>query len=258
MIPESILRHIQGRAYTSDSIGKSGSEVRIYDDSVLKIVKYDSKNDEKVRMMRWMSGRLRSPEVICWDSDGEHQYLLMSRVTGEMCCTRRFLEQPKELVRLLAEAVRQLWDTDISDCPVTRNADTELKEARFRVENGLVDIDNVEPSTFGEGGFKDPADLLTWLERNKPSFEPALSHGDLCLPNILIDGGKIGYIDIGDAGIGDKWRDLALLSRSLRHNTDGTYGMVYPGYYDDMLFDELGIAPDREKLRYYTLLDELF
>ncbi|MBQ3918115.1 MAG: phosphotransferase, partial [Oscillospiraceae bacterium] len=120
------------------------------------------------------------------------------------------------------------------------------------------DIDNTEPSTFGEGGFKDPADLLTWLEKNKPSFEPALSHGDLCLPNILIDGGKIGYIDIGDAGIGDKWRDLVLLSRSLRHNTDGTYGKVYPGYYDDMLFDELGIAPDREKLRYYTLLDELF
>ena len=65
-----------------------------------------------------------------------------------------------------------------------------------------------------------------------------------------------GFIDLGDSGVADKWRDLALCFRSLRHNTDGTYGHVVPGLRAEKLFDHLGIAPDWDKLRYYILLDE--
>ena len=68
-----------------------------------------------------------------------------------------------------------------------------------------------------------------------------------------------GFIDLGDCGIGDKWRDIALLYRSLKHNFDGTYGgKDYPDFHPDRLFDAMGIEPDREKLDYYILLDELF
>ena len=110
----------------------------------------------------------------------------------------------------------------------------------------------------GEG--RDPEELLGWLEDHRPSFEPVLSHGDFCLPNIFLhDGGISGFIDLGDAGIGDKWRDVALCCRSLKHNFDGSYGgKVYPDFDPNLLFDALGIEPDREKMRYYTLLDELF
>lgn len=117
-----------------------------------------------------------------------------------------------------------------------------------------------EPTTFGEGGFKNPEELLHWLEAHKPDFEPVLSHGDFCLPNIFVDGGRItGFIDLGDTGVGDKWRDIALGLRSLRHNLDGTFGgKVYPNINPELLFDELGIEPDWEKIKWYILLDELF
>jgi kanamycin kinase/aminoglycoside 3'-phosphotransferase-3 len=87
-----------------------------------------------------------------------------------------------------------------------------------------------------------------------------LSHGDFCLSNVLIENGKLsGFIDLGETGVGDKWRDIALLYRSLRHNSGGYYGgKVYPDFNPDMLFDTLGIEPDHNKLRFYTLLDELF
>ncbi|MCR5104862.1 MAG: hypothetical protein K6B68_10480 [Eubacterium sp.] len=49
-----------------------------------------------------------------------------------------------------------------------------------------------------------------------------------------------------------------MLYRSLRHNFDGTYGKVYPGLDPDSFFEELEIEPDREKIDYYILLDELF
>lgn len=50
--------------------------------------------------------------------------------------------------------------------------DAELQEAKYRVDNNLVDLDHVAPATFGEGGFKEPKELLHWLEENRPDFDP--------------------------------------------------------------------------------------
>ena len=259
-LPESIRELTAGKPYRSEDIGISGSRVLVYDDSVLNIERYRKENEETVRMMRWLEGKLPVPRVIRFEQDAEYQYLLMSRVSGCMSCDRYYLEHPRELLELLAEALRMFWRTDIFGCPRSRDLDTELKEARERVAGGLVRADNMEPGTLGEGGFRDPEELLRWLENNRPDQDPVLSHGDFCLPNILIDQGRIsGFIDLGNTGVADRWRDIALCYRSLKHNFDGTYGgKVYPDFSPEALFDALGIEPDREKLRYYVLLDELF
>ena len=73
-----------------------------------------------------------------------------------------------------------------------------------------------------------------------------------------MEGREYTIDDMGNCGIADKWEDIAMLYRSLRHNFDGTYGKVYPGLDPDSFFEELGIEPDREKIDYYILLDELF
>lgn len=260
MIPETIQRMIAGKEYSTDAIGLSDAQVTVFDDCVLKIAPYRKKNDETVAVMRWLADKLPVPAVLCYERDETHQYLLMSRTPGRMACDACYMERPAELTARLAEAIRMLWSVDVSDCPRSMDPDAALREARYRVENGMVDTDLVDPATFGPGGFRDPAHLLDWLERNRPSYEPVLSHGDLCLPNIFIDGGRIsGLIDLGDTGIGDRWRDLAICSRSLMRNAGGKYGgRVYPDIRPQMLFDALGIKPDPEKLRYYTLLDELF
>lgn len=259
-LPESISRRIAGKQYSIDDVGMSGSQIMVFDDTVLKIVKCRKENDDTVQMMRWLEGRIPVPRVICYEHDAEYQYLLMSKLTGKMSCDEYYMERPQELLALLAKALEMLWAVDVTDCPRKRDIDAELAEAKYRVENGLVDMDNVEPTTFGEGGFRDPKELLRWLEDNRPDYEPVLSHGDFCLPNIFIEDGRIsGFIDLGDTGIGDKWRDIALCYRSLKHNFDGSYGgKVYADFQPDMLFEKLGIQPNWEKLKYYILLDELF
>lgn len=260
-IPANIQKLIENKPYTCDDKGMSGSKIMLFDDMVLKITKNQTENEDAVvRMMRWLDGKLPAPKVIAYEKDDEYQYLLMSKVPGKMSCDMYYLEHPKKLLDLLAEALRMLWSIDISDCPRIRNLDTGLEEAKYRVENNLVDMEKTEPTTFGEGGFENPEALLKWLENNRPDYEPVLSHGDFCLPNIFIDDGRIsGFIDLGDTGVADKWRDIALCYRSLKHNFDGTYGgKVYPYFDPNMLFDVLGIEPNHEKLRYYILLDELF
>ena len=259
-LPERIEKLISGGEACADDVGMSGAKVLVYPDRVLKIAPYSKKNEQTVAVMRWLAGRLPVPEVICFEREGDTQYLLMSRIKGGMACGDYYMQRPYELVGLLAEALKMLWSVDTSGCPRRRTTDAELAEARYRVENGLVNTANAEPETFGEGGFGDPAELLSWLERNRPKEDPVLSHGDLCLPNVFIDGGRIsGFIDLGDTGVGDRWRDIALCWRSLKKNAAGAYGgKVYPEVDPDALFDAVGVAPDREKLRYYLLLDELF
>ena len=258
--PKAIEKYIHDKPFTQDRTGMSGSDVLVYDDMVLKFGPATKNELETVEIMKWLSGKIPVPKVIEHIVQHDTSFLLMSKIKGKMGCDNYFLEHSDELVSLLADVFKKMWSIDINDCPRERSIDTELKEARSRVENGLVNIELCEPETFGENGFKDPQQLLEWLENNRPSYEAVFSHGDLCLPNILFDNGELsGLIDLGDSGIGDKWRDIALCYRSLKHNFNGTYGnKVYQDFDPDILFIKLGIEPDYDKLKYYILLDELF
>ena len=261
LIPDKIKKLIAGKEYKIDDMGKSGSTILIFDDCVLKILASRLHNEESsVEVLNWLKEKIPVPEVLAFEKNGDYQYLLMTRISGVMSCSEYYMEHPKELLPLLAQAFKMLWSVDISGCPKTRDFDSELKAARYRVENNLVDIDDAEPDTFGKNGFENPETLLKWLEENIPAYEPVLSHGDFCLPNVLLKDGKVsGFIDCGDTAIGDKWKDIALCYRSLKHNFDGTFGgKVYPDFNPDLFFDALGIEADWEKIRHWILLDELF
>ena len=259
-LPRPILDLVGNAPYTCDDIGKSGSTVLCYGQMVLKIEPKNEKFQQSVEMLRWLEGKLPAPKVLCALTEGDFQYLLMSRVPGKMACDPEYTKDPEHLAELLADALNMLWSVDISGCPFTWTLEQDLAEARKRVQLGLVDTEDVQPDTFGPGGFRDPEALLQWLEENAPPMEPVFSHGDLCLPNVFFQEGKVsGFIDLGDCGISDKWRDIALCWRSLLNNISGVYATdPVPDFDPDILFEKLGMEADREKLRYYILLDELF
>ena len=259
-LPESIKREIENETYEVDSIGMSGSGILLFSDKVLKIQENSDEAENEVQAMRWLEGRLSVPKVIAYESSGNKSYLLMTKTAGQMACDEEYMENPGKLTTLLAQALQELWRVDISACPLDWPLDRKLEAARFYVENNLVDLENVEPDTFGPDGFESPEALLQWLIEHKPPEELVLSHGDFCLPNIFIgEDGKFTFIDLGRTGVADKWQDIALCYRSLKHNYEGKYGgKTYPGYKPELLFEKLGLAPDWEKIRYYILLDELF
>jgi len=256
--PAKIAALLGNKTGRISDIGMSGSTVIQYDDCVLKIEASGADVQATIDTMRWLEGKVPAATVLCHEIADGKSWLLMSRVPGLMACEEQYMTQPDVLLTALAEGMKRLWRADITGCPRTRTVEDMLREARYRVENGLVDMENTEPETFGDGGFRDPWELLTWLETNKPDSVLTLAHGDYCLPNIFIDNGRFsGFIDLGDFGIGEKWRDIALCWRSLKHNADGHYGKVYD-IHPDRLFDQLDISPDWEQIRYHILLDELF
>lgn len=259
-IPQSVAALVGDAPFTTDRIGKSGAAVLCYPEAVLKIMPPDEGFADHIAMLNWLDGRLPVPKVLAAATEGGMQYLLMSRIHGKMACDRSFTQDTERLAAMLADALRLLQSVDTTGCPVVHTLEKDLAEAEYRVAHGLVDVEDCEPETFAPGGFRDPEALLHWLQVNKPEEERVFCHGDLCLPNVFFEGEKIsGFIDLGDCGIRDKYRDIALCHRSLRHNVSGRYAAApNPDFDPDILFHKLGIAPDPEKLRYHVLLDELF
>lgn len=262
MLPERIKKLIADEGCRTDDIGMSGASVLIYDTKVLKIQEQGEEAENEYHILEYLHGKLPVPRVYACEYADGMSYLLMDRCEGEMACAESYMKHPEQLCKLLANGLKKLWSIDISGCPSDQRLSHKLARAKYNIEHGLVDLDNVEPETFGEHGFKDPEELLVWLQEHKPEEEPVFSHGDFCLPNLFGKGIEVtGYIDLGRAGIADKWCDIALCCRSLSNNYSGKYKNAKKAYseYDSMLlFRELGIEPDWEKIRYYILLDELF
>jgi kanamycin kinase/aminoglycoside 3'-phosphotransferase-3 len=259
-LPDSITRLLPDEPYLMDKIGMSSSQVLLFSDRVLKIqpVSWESLNEH--RMLLWLQGRLEVPKVLAYEVVDGTSYLLMSRLKGTMACDQAAMEDPQKLVKLLASGLKRLWMVDIKGCPTLSNAEQKLSLAKANIESGRVDIAEAEPDTYGGNGFSDPLGLWNWLVEHKPKEELVFSHGDYCLPNVFVEGDRVsGFLDLGSAGLADKWQDIALCYRSLKHNYDGTYGETpRPDFDPNTLFQELGIEPDWNNIKYYLLLDELF
>jgi len=259
-VPLKIREIIANKSGNIDNTGMSGASVYLYNDVVLKIQDYNKESNNEYKMMQWLFGKLPVPDIIEHTITNKLSYLLMSKCAGKMACDKTFMADPKQQAKLLADTLQALWSVDVTDCPSDCRLSHKLEQAEYNVTNGLVDPNACEPETFGKGGFHDPETLLYWLKNNVPDEKPVLSHGDFCLPNILFADGKLsGLIDLGRSGIADRWCDIAICHRSLKHNYDGTYtGKQIKGYQETYLFDALQIKPDWDKIRYYILLDELF
>ncbi|MBQ8354062.1 MAG: APH(3') family aminoglycoside O-phosphotransferase [Oscillospiraceae bacterium] len=257
--PPEIAAHTKGKDFTIDSTGLSGSTVAIFEEFVLKSEPVSEESENGLAMLRWLDGKIPAPRVLESVILGGFRWTLMTRISGEMSCADAHRADPHRLTRVLADAMKRLWTVDVSGCPVDQSPAAKLARARKIVEAGDVNMDLVDPETFGENGFSSPDALLQWLQENAPDFEPVLTHGDYCLPNVFLENWEFsGFLDLGRSGAGDKWTDIAILWRSLRDNFGGHYGEAVALFHPDELFDALGMEKDERKLTYYLLMDELF
>lgn len=261
-IPPTITQVLGQEQPVIDDLGMSSADILLFDDKVLKISAATAESKNERTIIEWLQGRLPVPQILATDL-GETDYLLMSRVKGQLACSDTYLNEPETLVRLLAQGLKMLWAVDISHCPVPNTLPSKLAEAEFNVQNGLCNVEDAEEGTYGEQGFADPAALLQWLKDHQPDPQAeqlAFSHGDYCLPNLFFDGDEVsGFIDLGRGGIADIYQDIALCYRSLVHNFSGKYdGIKRPDFNIESFWAALEIEPDWNKINYYILLDELF
>lgn len=191
--PQSIAEKIAGKPCVSDTVGESDSTVLIFEDAVLKIEPTNCNANREYAALRWLQNRLPVPEILDFAQADGQNFLLISKLRGAMA-SDQIADSVEDTVKALADGLQLLWRVDISDCPLDSTLDKRLRDAKYNIENGLVDTDDFEPETLGENGFADVHALYDYLERSRPSADLVFTHGDYCLPNVFIDKDKtVGF-----------------------------------------------------------------
>lgn len=200
-------------------------------------------------ILRWFSTYTRVPEVLAYHQDQHKEYLLMSALPGRPMSDESFQSDSDHMIREVVKALRQIHAIPIELCPFDASLNVKLAEAEQRMQAGEIDVDDCEPEYQGV-----PAEVLyqRLLDTRPATEDRVVTHGDACLPNFLIDAqGFSGMIDLGRAGIADRWQDLALLIRTLRHNGFSQAEQAFA-------LECYGIEWNPAKYDYYVLLDEFF
>lgn len=261
MIPAQIAAHLPEATGVPEDIGRSGATVVDYGDRFLKVQEECNVSANEFHMLQWLQGRLPVPRLIAAAQADGRRWLVSSRMSGAYLCTEALLDDQHRLAALCAQALRKLWAVDVADCPTRRTLEEKFTEIEAGLRGGWITREQAgDPSIYdvSAGGFRSPSALFDWLVKQRPQEELVLSHGDLCLPNIFADErGLTGFIDVGLAGVADKWVDIEKCLWSMWANTTGFFGGKARPFDRQLLFDALGMAPDEERLRYYSLLDAL-
>ncbi|MFE3544864.1 tetratricopeptide repeat protein [Nocardia sp. NPDC059177] len=152
---------------------------------------------------------------------------------------------PDTVGALMGRTLRALHALPVAACPFDGSLDSTLAEARRAVVEGFVDTGDFDD----DHRDRTPPEILAQLRERRPAEEDlVVAHGDFTPANVL-RGGVL--IDLAALGRADRYRDLALAERDL----SGDFGTDAV----DAFFTAYGLPePDRGKLDYYRLLDELF
>ena len=160
---------------------------------------------------------------------------------------------------LVVDTVRTLHGLAIDRCPFDRTlaqmlplAEATVIEGRVVVEFLPVALQSTPPTQILE---EIKAELPLRLVQERT--ELVVCHGDLCLPNILVDpdtGQVTGLIDLGRMGTADPYGDIALLLATARE----TWPDEAVARRADQEFAEgYGTELDPERQDFYLRLDPL-
>lgn len=255
--PAAILAYVRDRTAIEVGIGCSAARVfRIDQDGGrhLYLKMQPAVGPEtlgyEAKVLAWLAGRLPVPEVVAYAADEWQEYLVITEVIGQDCVAARSSLDDAQITRLLADGLRQVHTVEIKDCPFDQRIEAKLARARLNVSLGLVDEGDFDEERLGK---MTAAEVLAALERDRPEeIDLVFTHGDYCLPNIILRDSRVrGFIDLGRAGIADRYNDLAIASRSIRFNLGLEMERLFFAMYGLEQVDE-------EKIAYYRMMDELF
>ena len=162
--------------------------------------------NKEALMTKYFHKKGLGAEVISYIS-GEKDWLLTRKVCGEDATHQAFLEEPEKLCVFLAERLRELHETDFSDCPIQNRNESYFDLAEKNYKIGHCDISLTE-ALFP---FKSADEAFCVFNEGRHLFKSdALLHGDYCLPNVILNDrfDFSGFIDLGNAGVGDRHIDI--------------------------------------------------
>lgn len=198
----------------------------------------------------WLKERIKVPAPVEYSKYNNKEFFLMEEAKGKMSFEIDYFNNHEEVITVLAKNLLELHSLNIGDCPFDQTLKSKLEQAKYNVENNLVDESDFDDENIG----KTAKELYKELLENIPDNEDVvMAHGDYCMPNIIIDSNlSASLIDVGRIGLADKYQDISLILISIEYNFN-------TNQYNGLFLDKYGIKNlDQKKLFFYKLLDEFF
>lgn len=182
--------------------------------------------EDEVARLRWASSRLPAPAVIDFGQEPTFDWILTDGLPGRNAIDPKITNDPAQIAGALGRGVRRFHSSAFNSCPFDARNDVVLPTLRSHMGPSQYDA----------------------LEALRPESEDVVvTHGDACLPNFLIEDWEVtGFVDLGDLGVADRWRDIAVALWSLDRN-------LGPGWGDTFL-RAYGVERDERKLDFYGRL----
>lgn len=246
-LPLTIRAIVDNANVTEISVGMSSDAVYRIDTNERYFLKIGETLKAEYERLQWLADKLPTPRVIHYEVNQGKHYLLTSEVPGEMLFE---VDLPIERkLELMAESARMWHSLSIEDCPFDMTMNPQIETARHNLDHHRINASRFASQFYGKSESELFTDLLNAIPEQDEDL--VVTHGDLCLPNILVDGesGQItGFVDLGDVGVSDRHLDLVLASRSIEYNLGGKY--------IDRFYEHYGIPIDPEKYHFYSILNE--
>ena len=193
------------------------------------------------KMFDLLKNYIKIPSVVKYYKD-EYEVIVTTEMKGKMSCDDELFEYEDIVLDCIVEAINQIQNVKIDENLKNNleifDLDKEIKIIKQKIK--LKEITKIpDKKVFDK--------VVKYLEENKPTGELYFSHGDVSLPNVFIDNNKFsGFIDIGNAGIRQKWYDITDAYVSVRRNFEKQETA------DNFLY-KLGII-DKKNVEYYEML----
>lgn len=198
------------------------------------------------RFLSGDTGNLPVAKVLFYTEEDSVSYLLTTYLRGKPL--HQVLSQftPTALIDFVGKTL-----FDIMRLPCT-NVGNGLQEELEQVK-GMLERGEVDAERFQQEMKRQPEKMFVQLvEEAKGHSNTVYTHGDYCLPNLLVEDKKLsGIIDWGKSGRGDVCRDLSALEGSMRYNVG--YAAMEEICQAAGLIDTAGL---QEKRTFYQKLDQ--
>jgi aminoglycoside phosphotransferase len=242
-----ITGHSDARVYKLEHPDKPALFLKIQESDALDSL------EAEARTLDWLHDcGVQVPRVQAFLEEDQQRWLLTSAISGRDAASAWRKTEVSKILEVMAKSLKNLHALEIQDCPFDQSLEIRLSEAYTRIVENLVDETDFDPQRLG----KTAEHVFLELLGTQPKTEDLVfTHGDFCLPNIMIHNLEFaGFIDLGRAGIADRYQDLALMTRSLESDLNPQFN-GWSSYF----LEQYGILePDEKKLEFYRLLDEFF